>query len=89
MHAIARAGHHLVLATGILLSASALADTTAPGNLRYAVYSHTAAELFWDRASTDDGYVSGYEITLDSEVLDRRDGLSLFVDDLQSGTEMY
>ncbi len=74
------------LATGILLSTGALADTTAPGNLRYSVYSHTAAELFWDRASTDNGHVSGYEITRNGEVLDTRDGLSLFIADLQPGT---
>lgn len=77
----------LVLATGILLSTSALSDTTVPGNLRYAVYSRTAAELFWDRASTDNGYMSGYEITRNGEVLDTRDGLSLFIADLQPGTE--
>lgn len=76
----------LLLTTGILLSTTALADTTSPGNLRYAVYSSTAAELFWERASTDTGYVSGYEITRNGEVLDTRDGLSLFVADLQPGT---
>ncbi len=79
--------HGVVLATGILLSTSALADTTAPGNLRYTVYSRTAAELFWDRASTDNGYVSGYEIARNGELLDTRDGLSLFIADLQPGTE--
>ena len=78
--------HGVVLAAGILVSTGVLADTTAPGNLRYAVYSHTAAELFWDRASTDNGYVSGYEITRNGEVLDTRDGLSLFIADLQPGT---
>ncbi|ASJ72814.1 fibronectin type III domain-containing protein [Granulosicoccus antarcticus] len=87
MNSTGRVRHSVVLTTGILLSASALADTTAPGNLRYAVYSNTAAELFWDRASTDDGYVSGYEITRNGEVLDMRDGLSLFITDLQPGTE--
>ena len=79
--------HGVILATGTLLSTNALADTTAPGNLRYAVYSRTAAELFWDRASTDNGYVSGYEITRNGELLDTRDGLSLFIADLQPGTE--
>ncbi|MGQ7846381.1 hypothetical protein ACUNV4_18015 [Granulosicoccus sp. 3-233] len=74
------------LATGVLLATGAQADTTAPGNLRYAVYSHTAAELFWDRASTDNGHVSGYEITRNGEVLDTRDALSLFIADLQPGT---
>ena len=87
MTASARSGHVLVLATSLLLSTSALADTISPGILRYAVYSHTAAELFWDRASTDTGYVSAYEISRNGEVLDTRDGLSLFVSYLQPGTE--
>jgi len=77
----------LVSATAILVSTHTLADTTSPANLRYAVYSQTAAELFWNRASTDSGYVSAYEISRDGVIIDTRDGLSLFMADLQAGVE--
>jgi len=46
-----------------LSSASAFAENpTPPGDLAYKVYSSTAAEIFWDRATDSDGYVIGYEV---------------------------
>ena len=48
-----------------------------PNSLRHVVYSETEAELFWERAS-DNGFVQGYEIVRNGEVLEFRDGLSFF-----------
>ena len=77
------------LAAGVaaaLGSASALAaPPTTPADLRVDVYSGTAAELFWSRSSDPDGAVSRYEIRRDGELVDTRDGLSHFTDDLTDG----
>lgn len=54
---------------------------TKPANLRHAVYTTTSAELFWDRSS-DDGFVQGYEIIRNGELLGVLDALSLFQDGL-------
>ncbi len=57
--------------------------STPPG-FRYAVYSETAAELFWNR-STDDGRVVGYEITRNGTLVETRDASSYFDDSLSTG----
>ena len=61
------------------------APPTAPSDLRVDVYSDTAAELFWSRSTDPDGLVRGYEIRRGGELLDTRDGLSYFTDDLSPG----
>ena len=61
------------------------APPTVPANLRADVYSGTAAELFWSRSSDPDGAVSGYEIRRDGQLVETRDGLSYFTDDLTEG----
>jgi len=69
----------------LFVSATAFAlNPTPPGDLRVEVYSKTAAEIFWDRA-TDDGWVMGYEIAVNSEIVDTPDALSHFFDDLEAG----
>ena len=69
-----------------LASTSALAaPPTTPSDLRVDVYSGTAAELFWGRSSDPDGAVSRYEIRRDGMLVDTRDGLSYFTDDLRDG----
>lgn len=52
-----------------------------PGNLRQQVYSDTTAELFWDR-STDDGFVRGYEVIRNGELLGVFDALGIFQEGL-------
>ena len=64
---------------------AAAAPPTAPSDLRVDVYSDTAAELFWSRSTDPDGLVRGYEIRRGGELLDTRDGLSYFTDDLSPG----
>ena len=67
-------------------SAPALAaPPTVPADLRVDVYSDTAAELFWSRSTDPDGAVSGYEIRRDGQLVETRDGLSYFTDDLTEG----
>ena len=61
------------------------APPTTPADLRVDVYSGTAAELFWSRSSDPDGAVSGYEIRRDGQLVETRDGLSYFTDDLTDG----
>ena len=61
------------------------APPTAPSDLRVDVYSDTAAELFWARSTDPDGLVRGYEIRRDGELLDTRDALSYFTDELTDG----
>lgn len=60
------------------------AEPSVPGGFRAAIYSRTAAELFWDRSS-DDGYVRGYYLTRNDTPLGERDALSLFESDLAPG----
>lgn len=55
----------------------------APTELRSAVYSSTAAELFWDRAEMP-GLL--YEVRRDGEVVGTTNGLSFFDAALVSGT---
>ena len=76
--AIDNEGNRSVTAT---LSFSTGNRPTTPGNLRYAVYSDTAVELFWDRA-TDDGFIQGYEIRRNGEWRGISDSLSVFEEDL-------
>ena len=67
-------------------SAPALAaPPTVPADLRVDVYSGTAAELFWSRSTDPDGAVSGYEIRRDGRLVETRDGLSYFTDELSDG----
>lgn len=58
---------------------------TQPGNLSALVYSDTAVELFWDR-STDNGYIAGYEVRRNGEVVETRDASSYFTEGLEPGT---
>ena len=64
---------------------SLAAPPTAPSDLRADVYSGTAAELFWNRSSDPDGFVRGYEIRRDGQLVDTRDGLSYFTEGLSDG----
>ena len=56
---------------------------SAPANLRAEVYSATAAELFWDRASPE----LRYEVRRDEESIATTDGTSYFDDALDGGRE--
>ena len=58
---------------------------SVPPGFRFAVYSSTAAELFWNRSS-DDGRVVGYEITRNGTLVTSRDATSYFDDTLSLGT---
>ena len=67
-------------------STSALAaPPTSPSDLRVDVYSGTAAELFWSRSTDPDGLVRGYEIRRDGQLVETRDGLSYFTEELTDG----
>ena len=59
---------------------------TVPSGFRFAVYSDTAAELFWNRSS-DDGRVVSYDITRNGTLVESRDATSFFDDTLSSGIE--
>ena len=74
----------LAVAVAIALGAPSAfaAPPTTPSGLRVGVYSDTAAELFWSRSTDPDGLVRGYEIRRDGTLLDTRDALSYFTDDL-------
>jgi len=50
---------------------------SAPENIRHEIYSDTAAEIFWDRA-TDNDIVTGYEVIRNGESLGVRDSLGIF-----------
>ena len=72
----------------LALSSSTMAlaaAPTSPAPLEHAVYSNTAAEIFWNR-STDDGLVVGYEVKQNDEVIGTLDALSYFSVDLTDGT---
>ncbi|MGQ7846483.1 CotH kinase family protein [Granulosicoccus sp. 3-233] len=74
----------MLLSVLFVFSAEATAtDPSPPGELRYSVYSSTAAEVFWNRA-TDDGIVVEYELQINEAVM-RLDALSHFRDSLQEG----
>ena len=77
----------LAIAAAAALGSTSLlaAPPTTPSDLRVDVYSGTAAELFWSRSSDPDGAVSRYEIRRDGELVETRDGLSYFTDDLTAG----
>jgi len=66
-------------------SISSAAPPVTPDNLRYEIYSATAAELFWDR--TTNVPVRGYEISRNAEVLGEFDSLSFFDDSLVRGVD--
>ena len=74
-----------VILSGLLLvslsTLAAAADPSAPGGLRYEIYSKSSAEIFWNRA-TDDGLVVAYEIAIDGDVIGNRDALSLYLKNL-------
>ena len=61
--------------------AAQAAPPTPPTQLQYAIYSNTAAELFWSRAS-DDGSVRAYEVLLNGSIVETRDATSYFTDSL-------
>ena len=54
----------------------------APAGLRASVYSSTAAELFWDRASS---FGLQYEVRRDGALITTIDGISYFDNTLESG----
>ncbi len=56
-----------------------------PGNLNGIVYSNSALELFWERASGSDGLVS-YDIYRNNQIVGTVNGSSFFDDNLQAGT---
>lgn len=56
---------------------SDMESPTVPGNLRGVYYSATAAELFWERSSDNQG-VASYEIKRDGQVLATLDAQSYF-----------
>jgi len=71
---------------GLLISSVAFAaPPTEPGNLTADVYSDTAAELFWSRSEDSDGFVRGYEIRRNGDLVTTIDALSYFTDDLTPG----
>lgn len=55
-----------------------------PADFHHAVYSDSAAELFWQRS---EGYAHGYELTRNGVLLGVFDALSYFDDSLQPGVE--
>lgn len=59
-------------------------NPSSPGSPNFAIYSDTAAEVFWGR-STDDGFVSGYEITRNGQFDGVTGAQSVFHDDLIAG----
>jgi hypothetical protein len=65
----------------IVVSTDGRNKPSTPENLRFLLYSSTAAEIFWDRA-TDNGIVRGYEIVRNGQSLGERDSLSLFEEGL-------
>ena len=65
--------------------ASIAAGPGTPGDVRYEVYSDTAAELFWKR--TTDFPARGYELTRNGEDLGLFDALSYFDDTLDRGVD--
>ena len=75
-----------VISTGniVVTDTEGATPVTPPAGLRVAIYSATAAELFWER-STDDIPVVGYEISRNGSVLEVRDGLGFFDADLVPG----
>jgi len=75
----------LLLPFLIWVQAAAADQPDIPGNLRAAVYSTSAAEIFWDRQSPGAHAVNRYEISRDGILLDTRDALSYFDDTLSPG----
>lgn len=59
------------------------ADVLPPAGLRASVYSHTAAEIFWDRSEV---FGMSYEVRRDGIILRTTDGISYYDDDLAQGT---
>lgn len=55
-------------------------------NLSGTVYSETALELFWDRASSDETSIVGYRIERDGRALLNLDGISYFDQGLSADT---
>lgn len=57
---------------------------TTPGNFRAVIYSQSSFELLWDR-STDDGYISTYELKRDGVTVSQRDATSFYEGNVASG----
>jgi len=77
---------HTVLLIGLLFSSATFAaPPSEPGDFRFAVYSDSAAELFWSRSVDSDGVVRGYEIRRNGELVTTIDALSYFTEDLTPG----
>ena len=60
-------------------------NPSTPAGFRHALYSSSAAELFWSRSTDDDGVVVGYEITRNGVIVETRNATSYYDDSLSSG----
>lgn len=60
--------------------------TTVSG-LNGVAYSSSALEIFWQAATSSGSYITGYEIRRNNSVVDTREGLSFFDQNLEAGTE--
>ncbi len=60
---------------------------TGVSGLNGIAYSTSALEIFWQAATSTDSYVTGYEVRRNGSVVDTREGLSFFDQNLQAGTE--
>ena len=75
-------------AIGDPLSNSGPNGLTPPNNPRLTVYSLTAAELMWERPSTDENVV-GTEISRNGEVIGIAEGNSFYDDNRESGQAFF
>ena len=73
-------------AASVLCSTAYAEDPTQPDELRHAVYSNKAAEIFWNR-STDDTLVVGYEVVVNDDVIGVLDATSYYSNSYVAGTE--
>ncbi len=62
-------------------------SVTAVTGINAVAYSSSALEVFWEPSTSAESYVTGYEIRRNGTVVDTRDGLSFFDQNLDAGTE--
>ncbi len=60
---------------------------SAVPELTGSVYSSTALEIFWAPSESEDATIANYEIKRDGELIETRDGLSFYEQDLEPDTE--
>ncbi|MBX2837267.1 MAG: spondin domain-containing protein [Gammaproteobacteria bacterium] len=60
---------------------------SAVNDLRGQTYSSTAVEIFWQPATTAAGHITGYEVSINGEVVASIDGQSYFQDGLSPATD--